>query len=242
MKNRAISYIRVSTGMQENGTSLENQEKQIEKYCDLKGFRIIDTITDTKSAKNLRRAGMQKVLSMAKKGEVDHVVVFRLDRAFRSTQDALDISKTLDKLKVGFHSVGEMLDIQSAMGEFFFTLMAAAAQLERVRLSERMKDACQLKREKGERMGNWIKYGYDLAKDGRKLKKNPKEQRVIQKIISLHEVARINKSEICKYLNAKNIPTKNNRKWHVQQIRNILKYEKIEGWKKPLRKGLPYRH
>ena len=240
--DKAVSYIRVSTNGQESGTSLENQQTQIERYADLKGLKIIETVVDTKSAKNLKRPGMQKVLAMSLKKHVDHVIISKLDRGFRSVSDALDTAKKLDKLGIGLHSVSELIDTKSAMGRFFFVIMAGAAELERNRLSERMIEAYALKKLKGEKCGHWMRYGYDLKADGKTLKKNPKEQKIIQKIISLHEVARKNKSEICRYLNGKNIPTKNGKKWHVQQIRNILKYEKIEGWKKPVHKGLPYRH
>lgn len=224
---KAISYIRVSTNGQESGTSLENQRNQIQKYADLKGFNIIGTIEDTKSAKNLKRPGMQTVLKMATQKEIDHVIISKLDRGFRSVSDALDTAKKLDKHGIGLHSVSEMIDTKSAMGKFFFVIMAGAAELERNRLSERLTEAFAYKRSKGEKMGRWIRYGYDLKTDGKTLKKNPKEQRIIRKIISLRNISKKSLTDICRYLNHKNVPTKTGKKWNLQQIRNILRYEEV---------------
>ena len=101
MKDIAIAYCRVSTGMQqENGASLENQELQIKRYAELKNFHLIETVVDTKSAKNLNRPGMKRILQMAKNKTVDHVIIAKLDRGFRSVSDALDTAKQLDKLGV----------------------------------------------------------------------------------------------------------------------------------------------
>jgi DNA invertase Pin-like site-specific DNA recombinase len=57
------------------------------------------------SAKNLRRQGVQKVLRLARRKEIDAVVVYKLDRIFRSTVDALETTKAFDKWGVSFHSI-----------------------------------------------------------------------------------------------------------------------------------------
>ncbi|NOQ19220.1 MAG: hypothetical protein GQ571_04530 [Desulfobacterales bacterium] len=89
---KAIGYVRVSTDDQaKEGVSLENQEAKIRSYCDLKDLELLEIIEDAGiSAKNLRRPGAQKVIEMAQKKMVDAVVVYKLDRMFRSTVDALD--------------------------------------------------------------------------------------------------------------------------------------------------------
>ena len=224
--HRAVAYIRVSTnGQAKDGNSLENQKLQIMRYAKLKEFDIIETVVDSKSAKDMNRPGMKQVLQMAKNKAIDAVIISKLDRGFRSVSDALETAKQLDKLNIGLHSVCEMVDTKSAMGRFFFVIMAGAAELERNRLSERMLDVFTLKRARGEKCGNWLRFGYDRGR-GKKLKENPAEQKIIKKIVSLHEVGRKNKSEICRYLNMKNITTKNGKLWNVQQIKNIIRYNK----------------
>ena len=68
---------------------------------------------------------------MVKGKEIQAVIVYKLDRIFRNTSDALDTTRYFDAHGVALHSIEESLNTRSAMGEFFFTLMAALAQMER---------------------------------------------------------------------------------------------------------------
>jgi site-specific DNA recombinase len=149
---KAIGYIRVSTDEQaKEGVSLENQEEKIRDYCKLKDFEILEIIQDAGiSAKNLKRPGAQKVLEMARNKMIDAVIVYKLDRMFRSTVDALETTSQFDKWGVSFHSIQEALDTKSAMGKFFFTLTAALAEMEREIIGERTKDVLQRKKANGE--------------------------------------------------------------------------------------------
>ena len=112
--------------------SLENQQEKIRAYCNLKDLELLEIVEDAGiSAKNLKRPGAQKVIEMARNKMVDAVVVYKLDRMFRSTVDALETTKKFDKWGVSFHSIQETIDTKSAMGKFFFTLMACLTELER---------------------------------------------------------------------------------------------------------------
>ena len=95
----AIGYCRVSTEDQaKEGVSLDNQKSKIKAYCELKDFELREIVEDAGiSAKNLRRPGVQKVLRLASGKEIDAVVVYKLDRIFRSTVDALETTKAFDK-------------------------------------------------------------------------------------------------------------------------------------------------
>ena len=153
------------TGFQ--GVSLENQEQKIRDYCKLKDFEIIEIIQDAGiSAKNLRRPGVQKVLEMAQDKMIDAVVVYKLDRMFRSTVDALETTKQFDKWGVSFHSIEETIDTKSAMGKFFFTLTAALAEMEREIIGERTKDVLQRKKANGEVYGH-VPFGFKRFKGKR---------------------------------------------------------------------------
>jgi site-specific DNA recombinase len=96
---KAIGYIRVSTEDQaREGVSLDNQKSKIRAYCELKEMEIVGIVEDAGiSGKNLNRPGVQKVLDMARRKEVDAVIVYKLDRMFRSTVDALETTKLFAK-------------------------------------------------------------------------------------------------------------------------------------------------
>ena len=94
-----VGYIRVSTDDQaKEGVSLDNQKSKIEAYCQLKDLNLSEIIEDAGiSAKNLKRPGVQRVLKLARKKQVDAVVIYKLDRIFRSTVDALETTRLFDK-------------------------------------------------------------------------------------------------------------------------------------------------
>ena len=223
-----IGYVRVSTEDQaKEGVSLDNQKVKIETYCQLKDLNLSEIIEDAGlSAKNLKRPGVQRVLNLARKKQVDAVVVYKLDRIFRSTTDALETTKMFERYGVSFHSIEETLDTQSAMGRFFFTLTAALAEMERRIIGERTKAALSHKRSRNEKTGGDVPYGYDLTPAGI-LIKNDDEQRVIKTIRRLNR-DRYSLRKICRELEKEGHLTKRgNPIWHPKTISRILTRRKM---------------
>ena len=63
-------------------------------------------------------------------------------------------------------SITEKIDTTTPVGRFFFTTIAALAQLERDQISERTVLALAHKRAHWQRVSGMIAYGYRLAEDG----------------------------------------------------------------------------
>ena len=217
---KAIGYIRVSTDEQvKEGISLENQEQKIRDYCRLKDFEILKIIQDAGlSAKNLRRPGAQKVIEMAQDKVIDAVVVYKLDRMFRSTVDALGTTRLFDKWNVSFHSIEETIDTKSAMGKFFFTLTAALAEMEREIIGERTRDVLQRKKANGEVYGH-VPFGFKKFKG--KLLSNDDEQKVVKAVLGMREKG-LNYSRISKELNDMGLKTKKGNQWYPQTVKNVV--------------------
>ena len=220
-----VGYIRVSTEDQaKEGVSLDNQKSKIEAYCHLKDLDLSEIIEDAGiSAKNLKRPGVQRVLKLARTKQVDAIVVYKLDRIFRSTVDALETTKLFEKWNVSFHSIHETLDTKSAMGRFFFTLTAALAEMERQIIGERTKAALAHKRAKRESIGGYAPpYGYDLD-ETRHLIRNDLEQRGIKLIKSLHMIGNSLRI-ICQELRTNGYRTKTGKdEWNPKTVSMILK-------------------
>jgi site-specific DNA recombinase len=68
---KAIGYVRVSTDRQaEQGVSLEAQEAKIRAMATVQGAELLEVIIDGgESAKNLNRPGLQRLLTLAARGE-----------------------------------------------------------------------------------------------------------------------------------------------------------------------------
>ena len=64
---------------------------------------------------------------------------------------------------------GQTLDTSSAMGRFFLTVMAGAAELERNLIRERTSEAMSYVKSQGLKTGGDVPYGYAVAVDGKTL-------------------------------------------------------------------------
>lgn len=106
----------------------------------------------------------------------DHIVIAKLDRAFRRTLDGLTILEMLEAKGVFFHCVQQKVDTFSAQGRAILTVLLAFAQLEREQAAERTREALAVKRDKGLPIGGpppmgWKKVG--RGKDSRYIPDQP---------------------------------------------------------------------
>jgi hypothetical protein len=127
---KTIGYVRVST-REGKGLSLEAQANKIRKYADLHDLSLIEVVKDEgNSGKDLNREGIQKVIALCEKREVDHLIVYKMDRLTRSTLDLLIlIQRTLKPNGVQFHSISERVDTSTTQGKFFLVVIGAMPQM-----------------------------------------------------------------------------------------------------------------
>lgn len=218
---KAIGYIRVSTEEQAaHGISLDAQRAKIEAYALTKDLELVGIIEDAgKSAKDLKRPGVQEVLKKARRKEIDAVIIVKLDRMFRCTVDALNTAQDFDRRGVALHSIHESLDTQSAMGKFFFTLTAALAEMERGLIGERTRSALARKKERREVYGE-VPYGYDVV--GGSLVDNSQEQQVKARVGKMRHDG-MSYQRIADALNADGVPTKKGCTWTAMQVSRVAK-------------------
>lgn len=168
-KLRVIGYTRVSTLEQSReGVSLDNQEHKIRAYAELKDMELVEMIVEEgKSGKTINRPGLQKIISLVNKKQIDGVICYKLDRLTRKTRDLLYlIEDVFAKNGIQFISLNENIDTSSASGKFFLTVMGAMAQMERDLIAERTTDALQELTRQGRRLGSPDKLplGFKLKK------------------------------------------------------------------------------
>ncbi|MCK5019838.1 MAG: recombinase family protein, partial [Candidatus Peribacteraceae bacterium] len=224
LQKKVIGYVRVSTEEQKKkGLSIDHQKEKIKLYAALNDLKLVDTIVDAGvSAKNLNgRPGIKRIIQLARKKEIDGVVVYKLDRLFRSSKDAHNTCHMFKKQGVAFHSVTEQIDTESPLGQFFFSIMSACAELERNLVSQRTSDVLKSRREAG-KVYNHAPYGFN--KDGEDLKLNKEEMKVVQRIYNLH-LSGESYAAIAIILNDEKIPTKKDKEWHRSTVSNVINNE-----------------
>jgi len=225
---KAIGYIRVSTEEQaREGISLEAQKDKVKKYADLHNLNLTEIIRDEgKSGKDLNREGIQKVISLCQAKEINHLIVYKMDRLTRRTLDLLTLVEEVFKPNnIQFHSITERIDTSTAQGKFFLTIIGAMSQMERDLISERTSEALRYKISQGENVGS-PPLGF-LAED-KKLSRIDGEFEVVAYIKKLKR-KRLSLGKIARRLNEENIPTKRGGRWHPGTVRYVLKNTRYKG-------------
>jgi putative DNA-invertase from lambdoid prophage Rac len=146
-------YARVSTSDKEQDP--ETQLVPLREFVSAQGWEVYREHVDYAPANNLlHRVQWRQLLEDASKRRFDLLLVWRMDRAFRSV---LDAATTLERLRgwgLGLRSYTEpWLDTTSPFGEALYYITIAYAQLERGILRERVKAGMERARRQGHRIG-----------------------------------------------------------------------------------------
>jgi len=194
----------------------------------MRGIDLADMVADpgVSAGKALcSREGGQKILEAVRRGQVDAVIAYKLDRLFRDASDCLSVTKGWDKANVGLHLVdmgGQSIDTTTAMGRFFLTVMAGAAEMERNLVRERTSMAMQCKRAKGEYTGGHVPYGWRLNGDGVTLIPNREEQKIIEAARKLR-TAGLSLRKIADELEADGLLPRSGGRWHAKTVKDLLR-------------------
>lgn len=138
MKRRG--YIRVSTPEQRH----DRQIVGLKDICD-------ELHIETVSAVSKSRPEYEALMRRLKPGDV--FVIWDLDRAYRSTRDALDQLDRLSKRGISIRIANLGIDTSTPYGVLIFTIIGALAQFERDLLSQRTKEGLEAARRNGKRIG-----------------------------------------------------------------------------------------
>lgn len=151
---KVVGYVRVSTEEQaQHGVSLQAQEAKLRQYCDLYSHELVEVVIDAgASAKTLNRPGLTKVLASLEAGEVEGVVILKLDRLTRSVRDLGHLLETYF-VKSALLSVMEQTDTSTAGGRLVLNLLISVSQWEREVIGERTSSALQHKKANGVKLG-----------------------------------------------------------------------------------------
>jgi DNA invertase Pin-like site-specific DNA recombinase len=130
---RAVAYCRVSTGAQ----STDLQAAELRRMAEARGWELVEVIEEKASGAKTRPA-RQKLIADAKAGRFDAVLVQRLDRWGRSTQDLINSIAELDEVGVTFVCLQGGFDLSTSQGKLLRTIFVGIAEFERDMIRERV--------------------------------------------------------------------------------------------------------
>ena len=216
-------YIRVSTDRQaKEGDSLEEQESELRKFCDYRGFRIHHVFIERgKSGGNTNRPEYQKLVTDIEAKKINAVVVKKLDRLSRSLLDFEQLMTRLQVNEVEFISLRENFDTTTAMGKAMLRVALVFAQLEREQTAERIKDVFAFRAEQGLYNGGTRPFGYDSVSS--ELIPHKQEKKVVQFMFESFIKAK-STTIVASECNSMGFRNRNGAVWDKRQVHKILNH------------------
>jgi DNA invertase Pin-like site-specific DNA recombinase len=149
---RVALYARVSTRDKDQDPEL--QLHPLREYAAARGWLPAEYVDRAAAGDLAGRRAWTRLLAAARRRRLDHVLVWKLDRAFRSTLHCLSTLQEFEHRGVGFACLTQPeVDTTSPTGRLLLTLLAAVAEFERGLLRERVKEGMANARRKGAKIG-----------------------------------------------------------------------------------------
>jgi len=162
MEPRVVIYLRVSTDNQNH----DSQRVELEEYCLRRGWKNVRWITDTGSGAKRDRTGLNELMDLVRRGKVDVVGAFKLDRLARSLSHLAQIVAELRVHNVALVCPSQGIDTTNAnpCASFQLNILAAVAEFERELITERVNAGLAAAKQRGVRLGRPSKKAKYIAK------------------------------------------------------------------------------
>lgn len=137
---KRIAYLRVSTAEQRPDRQIDG----LKDICDELHVEILSATSKSRPVYNM-------VIERLRHG--DTFLIWDLDRAYRSTKDALCELDRLRERGISIRIANLSIDTETPHGMLIYTLISALAEFERQLLSQRTKEGLAAARRRGKRLG-----------------------------------------------------------------------------------------
>lgn len=164
---RCAVYTRKSTeeGLDQAFNSLDAQREACAAFIASQvglGWNLVPDLYDDGgiSGGTMERPALQRLLQDIRDGQIDVVVVYKIDRLTRSLADFARIVEVFDTNGVSFVSVTQQFNTTTSMGRLTLNVLLSFAQFEREVTAERIRDKIAASKKKGMWMGGRVPLGY----------------------------------------------------------------------------------
>jgi DNA invertase Pin-like site-specific DNA recombinase len=162
----AYGYTRVSTQDQaDSGLGLEAQKQDIERYYQYLltpkdvawGGLFVDSAVSGNTLFTEREAGGRLDTELR---QGDHVIMAKLDRGFRRTDDCCNTVNRWQDRGITLHIRDLNLDTSTPTGDMVIKILSIVAEWERRRIGERTTAAVRIARQNGKAANGFAGYGF----------------------------------------------------------------------------------
>jgi DNA invertase Pin-like site-specific DNA recombinase len=222
---KAGGYLRVSTEEQasEDAYGLDAQREAVVKYCEVNNIELVAIFQDTISGALAERPGLMALMTEAKAGAFEKIIVPKLDRLSRDTCYALWIEKELRKLGVELFSIQEPYRWDDPVQKVLLTIMLSFAEYERQLIKLRLSGGRKAKARKGGYAGGRPCMGYRAEKLERKLVPDEKQAETVRRLFKIKDQnPKLYLKEIAAKLNAEGLKSAEGGFFYPITVKRIL--------------------
>lgn len=207
-------YTRVSTNKQ-LGRRVESCESQeaicrdhISSHAATKGWQLVQTFTDPAySGATMKRPGMDALKRAVAAGEIRVVVIFKLERVLRSTDEWAPFRTFLHQHNCELVSALEDISEKTALGRLKNNLLVSVSEYDRLNIAEKVRAKMGEQARRGLWNGGSVPYGYAYDKNTQTLAVHPDEGPVVCRIFE--DAAKlVSLTDLANTLNAEGFRTK----------------------------------
>lgn len=150
-------YTRVSTEGKSGapGQTVDPQLLELRSYCSRQDWPVVAEYTDVISGTRAQRPGLDALVMAVEKGEVDVVLVVKMDRLGRSLLNVLRLIERLEQAGCAIICTSQGIDTRkdSPCGKMMLGLIAVFSQFERSLIVERTRAGLAVARKNGKVLG-----------------------------------------------------------------------------------------
>ena len=240
---RVALYVRVSTDKQaEFGMSLDAQRAELERYCNDRRWDIVDVYVDGGfSGKDTERPAFQRMIQRVREGEINGIVVTKLDRLTRSVRNLCELNEDiLRPHNVNLVCIRDGINTFEVGGTLLLHLLAVIGQIERENTSQRTAAAIAHIHDSGGHYGK-IPFGKTTAPHPTQPKMkilvdDPVEGPWLKQIFAWYADGK-QPTEIAHLLNAQGVKPRYCDRWNMSVVYSLLR---VNGVHKSRSAGSPF--
>lgn len=220
---KVIGYIRVSTEEQTLGP--EAQRTALENWCKAHDAKLVAVHTDQgisgAAALDKRPALLAALADLTTHG-AGVLLVAKRDRLARDGMTAAMVERMAERVGAVVRSTDGTSDGDGPEAVLMRRIIDAFAEYERLVIKARTRAALKVKRDRGERTGGPVPYGWRLAADGVHLEADAAEQRILATAREYRATGLTLRAIGARLEAAGARPRNGANRWHPQSVSNVL--------------------
>lgn len=236
---RCAVYTRKSheDGLEQDFNSLDAQREACEAFIRSqasRGWELAPGQYDDGgfSGGTMERPALKRLLKDIADGDVDIIVVYKIDRLSRSLLDFFRMVEVFEEQGVSFVSVTEQFNTTDSSGRLMLGILMSFAQYEREIAGDRIRDKVAAAKRHGKWCGGPPPLGYDVDYENKRLIVNESEAQIVQRIFR-RLVQTGSSLQVARELNADGLTTKswttkkgNHRAGHPWSVGHLYRHYK----------------